>query len=51
MLKRLKWVNCMSPSSSVSTHVISLTGALTNMKLCREIKLCDPTNNVMFKSM
>ena len=27
----------------------SLTTALTNMKLGREMKLCDPTNNVMFK--
>ena len=30
---------------------MSLTGALTNMKLSREMKLCDPTNIIMFKSM
>ena len=30
---------------------ISLTTVLTNMKLGREMKLCDPTNIGMFKSM
>ena len=30
---------------------ISLTTALTNMIVCREMELCDLTNNVMFKSM
>ena len=30
---------------------ISLTAALTNMKLGREMKLCDPTNIGMSKSM
>ena len=29
----------------------SLTVALTRMKLGREMKLCDPTNDVMFKNM
>ena len=40
--------NSSSPSPSPSTHV-SLTTALTNMKLGREMKLCDPTNIGMFK--
>ena len=30
---------------------ISLTGAPTNMKVGREMKLCDPTNIVMVKGM
>ena len=30
---------------------ISITAALTNMKLGGEMKLCDPTNSVMFKSV
>ena len=40
-----------SPSCSGSSRVISLTAALTNMKLGREIKLCDVTNIVMVKIM
>ena len=28
----------------------SLTAALTHKKLGREMKLCDPTNNIMFKN-
>ena len=56
-----KWVNYM-PRKGVKLEIdnfrillfwfnshSSLTAALTNMKLGREIKLCDPTNNVMFK--
>ena len=40
------------PSCSGSSRVaISLTAALTNMKLGREIKLCDVTNIVMVKIM
>ena len=31
--------------------VYSLTVALTNMKLGGEMKLCDLTNNIVFKSM
>ena len=35
----------------VQVQLASLTGALTSMKLGREMKLCDPTNTVMFKGM
>ena len=39
-----------SPSCSGSSRVaISLTAALTNMKLGREIKLCDVTNIITVK--
>ena len=39
-----------SSPSSFNSHM-SLTTALTNMKLGREMKLCDPTNIDMFKSI
>ena len=53
-----KWVKCMSRKGVKLEIVnfffrfdsrISLTTALTNMKLGREMKLCDLTNIGMFK--
>ena len=58
-----KWVNYM-PSKGVKLEIeffsfflfwfkscTSLTAAMTNITLGREIKFCDVTNIVMFKSM
>ena len=36
--------NYSSPYSALTCIYSSLTGALTNIKLSREMKLCDPTN-------
>ena len=44
-------IELLSSSSPCSGSHISLTGALRNTKLGREMKLCDPTNIGMFKSM
>ena len=40
-----------SPCSGSSRVAISLSAALTNMKLGRDIKLCDVTNIIMVKIM
>ena len=59
------WINCMSGKALhweivnfrilllvlVQLAYLTITTALTSMQLGREMKLCDPTNNVKFESM